>query len=40
MFVVEIREGLKKTIDWFFEHGARWSWEDWVEGTIIYDMKV
>lgn len=34
---VGMRQGLQLTIDWFNEHGRRWSWEDWTEGTLLYD---
>jgi dTDP-D-glucose 4,6-dehydratase len=34
---VEIDEGLKRTVDWFMTHGRRWSWENWVDGTLAYD---
>lgn len=34
---VGIQEGLQITIEWFKAHGRRWPWEDWVEGTILYD---
>jgi nucleoside-diphosphate-sugar epimerase len=37
---VDIPEGLSRTIDWFNTHGKRWSWEDWIEGTILYDSTV
>ena len=33
---VSIDEGLRRTVSWFIEHGSRWSWEDFVEGTIMY----
>jgi len=31
-----IEEGLKRTIDWFNDHGKRWSWEDFVDGTAVF----
>jgi nucleoside-diphosphate-sugar epimerase len=34
---VDLAQGLAKTIEWFRTHGRRWSWEDWVDGTIVYD---
>jgi nucleoside-diphosphate-sugar epimerase len=34
---IGIREGLGRTIDWFRANGRRWSWEDWVDGTILFD---
>jgi len=34
---IGIEEGLQMTVEWFWSHGRRWSWEDWVEGTLIYD---
>lgn len=33
---ISLDEGLKRTIEWFNSHGKRWSWEDFVEGTIMY----
>jgi hypothetical protein len=33
---VGIDEGLKITVDWFLANGARWSWENFVDGTAIY----
>lgn len=33
---VSIDEGLRRTIEWFNAHGKKWSWENYVEGTIIY----
>lgn len=37
---IDIHEGMELTIRWFLEHGKRWSWEAWTEGTILYDSKV
>lgn len=37
---VPFREGLRMTIDWFNGHGRRWSWEDWVDGALVYDASV
>jgi nucleoside-diphosphate-sugar epimerase len=34
---VAIDDGLKRTVDWFMTHGRRWSWENWVDGTLAYD---
>jgi nucleoside-diphosphate-sugar epimerase len=34
--VVAIDEGLKITVDWFLANGARWSWESFVDGNVIY----
>jgi nucleoside-diphosphate-sugar epimerase len=35
---VSLEEGLTHTIDWFRTKGeGRWSWESWVDGTILYD---
>ncbi len=31
---VGIEEGLRMTVDWFMDHGRRWSWEDFVEGAV------
>jgi nucleoside-diphosphate-sugar epimerase len=33
---VGISEGLKMTVEWFRANGARWSWENFVDGTTIY----
>jgi nucleoside-diphosphate-sugar epimerase len=33
---VGINEGLKMTVEWFRANGARWSWENFVDGTTIY----
>jgi nucleoside-diphosphate-sugar epimerase len=33
---VGIDEGLKMTVDWFRANGARWSWESFVDGIVIY----
>jgi nucleoside-diphosphate-sugar epimerase len=37
---VSLREGLALTTQWFRENGRAWSWERWVDGTIIYDGSV
>ncbi len=29
---ISIEEGLKLTVDWYLEHGSKWSWETWPEG--------
>jgi len=34
---IDLDKGLKLTVDWFKSHGSRWSWENWTEGTILYD---
>jgi nucleoside-diphosphate-sugar epimerase len=34
---VDLREGLRLTVDWFNAHGKRWCWEEWVEGPLLYD---
>ncbi len=34
---VSIEEGLRATVDWFKSNGRAWSWERWVDGTIVYD---
>lgn len=34
---VALEDGLRRTIAWFRENGRAWSWERWVDGTIIYD---
>jgi nucleoside-diphosphate-sugar epimerase len=33
---VGIEEGLRITVDWFRQNGARWSWESFVDGTTVY----
>ncbi|MGZ3449982.1 MAG: NAD-dependent epimerase/dehydratase family protein [Polyangiales bacterium] len=33
---VSLDEGLTRTIEWFSTRGE-WSWERWVDGTILYD---
>jgi nucleoside-diphosphate-sugar epimerase len=33
---IAIEEGLRITVDWFRQNGARWSWESFVDGTTIY----
>lgn len=37
---VGIEQGLKNTVAWFLENGRAWSWERWVDGTIVYDGVV
>jgi nucleoside-diphosphate-sugar epimerase len=37
---VGLEEGLRRTVDWFREHGRAWSWERWVDGTLMYDGVV
>lgn len=34
---VGLHEGLALTTKWFLENGRAWSWERWVDGTIVYD---
>ena len=34
---VAIDDGLARTVDWFRANGRAWSWERWVDGTILYD---
>lgn len=34
--LVDMDEGLKKTIDWFRSNSCTWSWESFVEGARIY----
>lgn len=31
---ISLRDGLKKTIDWFMENGREWSWERRMRGTF------
>ena len=38
--IVNIKDGLKMTVDWFNSHGKCWCWEEWAEGTILYDSTV
>ena len=33
---VGIDDGLRITVEWFLANGARWSWENFVDGTTIY----
>jgi dTDP-D-glucose 4,6-dehydratase len=33
---VSFDEGLTRTIEWFNAHGRRWSWEEFVDGTVMY----
>jgi nucleoside-diphosphate-sugar epimerase len=33
---VAIDEGLRITVEWFQQNGARWSWESFVDGTTMY----
>jgi nucleoside-diphosphate-sugar epimerase len=33
---ISIDEGLRITVQWFRDNGARWSWESFVDGTTIY----
>lgn len=37
---IDLKEGLRRTIAWFRENGRSWSWERWVDGTIVYDGVV
>jgi nucleoside-diphosphate-sugar epimerase len=34
---VDIHDGMRRTVDWFNDHGRRWSWEEWSSGTILFD---
>jgi nucleoside-diphosphate-sugar epimerase len=36
---VSLDDGLERTIAWFRAHGGRWSWESWVDGTVMYDAS-
>jgi len=36
---VSMEEGLKRTVEWYKSHGSKWSWENWADGTILYDAK-
>ena len=36
---LSLEAGLDRTIAWFRAHGARWSWESWVDGTVTYDAS-
>jgi nucleoside-diphosphate-sugar epimerase len=33
---VAFDDGLRRTIDWFNSHGHRWSWQEFVDGTVMY----
>ena len=33
---VGFEDGLQRTIEWFREHGRRWSWEEFVDETVMY----
>jgi nucleoside-diphosphate-sugar epimerase len=33
---VSLDKGLRTTVDWFREHGRRWTWEDFVDETTMY----
>lgn len=33
---ISLDDGLRRTVDWFVAHGRRWSWEDFVNGTLMY----
>jgi nucleoside-diphosphate-sugar epimerase len=35
--LVGLDDGLERTIRWFRDNGRAWSWERWVDGTILYD---
>ncbi|HVU03172.1 MAG TPA: GDP-mannose 4,6-dehydratase [Polyangiaceae bacterium] len=37
---VSLKDGLAITTRWFRENGRAWSWERWVDGTIVYDASV
>lgn len=37
---VNLHEGLELTVRWFRQNGRAWSWERWVDGTIVYDGSV
>ncbi|MDA1096060.1 MAG: GDP-mannose 4,6-dehydratase [Chloroflexi bacterium] len=37
---VELHEGLSRTIEWYRNHGSRWSWEQWVDGATLFDAAV
>lgn len=37
---VPIEEGLGATIEWFREHGSRWSWEEWCEDGVALRRAV
>lgn len=32
---VEMLNGLQKTVDWFYQNGCRWSWENFVKNSEI-----
>ena len=37
---IGLDEGLARTVKWFLDNGRAWSWERWVDGTIVYDGVV
>ena len=37
---VSIDDGLRETVTWFKENGRAWSWERWVDGTVVYDAMM
>ncbi len=38
--LVPLTEGLERTVRWFRDNGRAWSWERWVDGTLVYDGSV
>ena len=37
---IGLRDGLRSTIEWFYDHDSRWCWEDWTDGRILFDATV
>jgi len=33
---ISIDDGLSRTVNWFRDNGNRWSWNAFVDGTLIY----
>lgn len=33
-----LTEGLEKTVEWFFDNGAKWHWESFVRGNEMIDV--
>ncbi len=34
---VSLEDGIDRAIAWFRANGGRWSWESWVDDTVMYD---
>jgi len=33
---ISIDDGLSRTVKWFHDNGNRWSWDAFVDGTLVY----